>query len=162
MNEESIETQETDEKPLKVTGKEPEKAIKQAAMLALEQSGFSHLAISKAIGYHEKSVSRALPDLRKRSLAAPRMVKLASKTVAAVMEGYHGKEVEEPQPDGSVKKEVVIDHRVKASDAMRAAELVYSRYEPVKQDAAGSGSAPSFTSITINQQFIEGLQLPDK
>ncbi len=115
--------------------------------MVLEENGFSHAAIAKALDYHSKSVSRVLPKIRRESLAHPRKVKLASKCVDKVMTGFIGEKDESGQ--------VVTDPRVKASDAMRAAELVYSRAEPVKQDAAGSVTQ---TFYQVSQTFINEIQ----
>jgi hypothetical protein len=147
---------EVEEKPTKITGRKPQGEIKQAAMVILEENGFGHGAIAKALDYHPKSVSRALPALREKSLQHPRMVALARKTVKKVMEGYHGRR--EKQADGKLS-EPVTDPRVKASDAMRAAELVYSRAEPVKQEQQG-GSSQTF--IQVNQAFFGGPEVPNK
>ena len=147
MSGENVDTLELAEKPHKITGRKPESEIKRAAMLILEENGFSHGAIAKALDYHTKSVSRVLPKIRKESLAHPRKVKLASKCVEQVMTGFVGKKDESGQ--------VVTDSRVKASDAMRAAELVYSRAEPAKQDAAGNVTQ---TFYQVNQTFINEVQ----
>lgn len=148
MSGENVDTLEPVEKPQKITGRKPESEIKQAAMLVLEENGFSHGAIAKALDYHTKSVSRALPKIRKESLAHPRKVKLASKCVEQLMTGFIGERDKETG-------QVVTDPRVKASDAMRAVELVYSRAEPVKQDTAGNVTQ---TFYQVNQTFINEVQ----
>jgi hypothetical protein len=54
---------------------------------------------------------------------------------------------------------VKCDPRVKASDAARVMEAVYSRAEPVKQEPQG-GTAPTF--IQVNAAFFGGETLPEK
>jgi len=135
--------------------------IKRTAALLLNEQGMGPAMIGRAIERHEKHVAKILPELRKESLRHPSMVKLASKTVKAVMQGFNTKpeKIKKNKVIDGVMQEVEetiqvpVDDRIKASDAMRAAELVYSRAEPVKVEAA-AGDAPSFTSITINQQFF--------
>jgi len=140
-------TLELGEKPHKITGRKPESEIKQAAMLVLEENGFSHSAIAKAIGYHEKSVSRALPKIRKESLAHPRKLKLASKCAEKIMTGFLG----EKDKDGSI----VTDPRVKASDAARVTELVYKSAGELDRDSGQGASTQLF--FQVNQQFINAL-----
>lgn len=155
MSNENDEAVEPEEKPQRITRNMSEAEVKHAAVLLLNESGMGPAAIGKATGYHEKHVARLLPKLRKESLLHPRKLKLASKVVDRVMSGFVGEMQDVPQLDGSVKRELVTDHRVKTSDAVRAAELVYSRAEPVKLDGQ---VATNQTFIQVNQQFF----LPDK
>ena len=134
------------EKLKKIKRNEAERAIKHKAVLLLNENGFGPSAIAKAVGYHEKHVTKLLPKLRKESLSHPRKVKLASKCVEQVMSGFVGEKDENGQ--------VITDPRVKASDALRAAELVYSRAEPVRQE---NRAANNQTFVQVNQNFINQL-----
>lgn len=160
--------QEQPQNTQKITARTDKTTIKHAAALALENAGLSHAAIGTALEQHPKHISAILPRLRRESLSAPHRVKLAAKTVDAVMQGFAGvkKKVKQKQIVDGVEKEVEVekvvqDQRVKASDAMRAAELVYSRHEPVKPDPLASGAA-SQTFIQVNQQFINQLPVKDR
>ena len=159
---------EQDEKPGKTKRNASEMQIKHTAALLLNEQGMGPAAIGKALDYHEKHVANILPKLRRESLSAPHRVKLAAKTVDAVMQGFAGvkKKVKEKHivegVEVEVEKEVIEqDQRVKASDAMRAAELVYSRHEPVKPDPATAGGA-SQTFIQVNMQTINNLSDKDR
>jgi len=146
------------ERPHKITGRKPESEIKRAAMLVLEENGFSHAAIAKALDYNTKSISRALPKIRKESLAHPRKLKLASKCVETILEGFAGKPVSGPDRklvrDEKGKPVIQYDDRVKASDAKAAAELVYKAAGELKDSEAGAVQ----TFIQVNMQVFR----PDK
>ncbi len=142
----------TEEKSHNATEQLRTSEIKHAAMQILAEAGMGNNAIARALDYHEKHVSRVLPELRKESLQHPHKLKLASKTVDAVMKGFIGEPVK--GPDKKIKRDeggqplVVRDLRVKPSDAIRAAELVYSRAEPVKEDG-GSGVQQTFLQVNM-------------
>ncbi len=113
-------------------------------MLVLEENGFSHSAIAKALDYHPKSVSRVLPKLRKESLAHPRKLRLASKCAEKIMTGFLG----EKDKDGCI----VTDTRVKASDAARVMELVYKSAGELDRDSSEGASTQLFSQV--NQTFL--------
>lgn len=157
--------QEQPQNSQKITARTDKTELKHQAALLLSDAGMSYGAIAQVIDRHPQTVKTTVPRLRRESLSAPHRVKLAAKTVDAVMTGFLGKKVKakEKQIVDGVEQEVEVekvevDPRVKASDAMRAAELSYSRAEPVKPDpATGVGSQ---TFIQVNQQFVN--QLPGK
>ena len=153
------------EKPKKLTTRAGKTELKHQAMLLLSESGMSSAAIAQVVERHPQTVKTTVPRLRRESLSGRKKVKLASKLVENVMEGFLGVptavkvrkvvegievEVEEVQP--------VADPRVKASDALRAAELVYSRYEPLKPEP-GAGDGGSKTFLQVNQAFF-AIQQP--
>jgi hypothetical protein len=115
--------------------------IKHAAMLLLSESGMSAKAIGKAVDRHEKHVARMLPELRKESLRHPHKLKLASKCVDKLMEGFVGKA--KIGPDRKVMRDekgepiVEYDHRVKASDAKAAAEMCYKAAGELTEQGSG-------------------------
>ena len=108
-----------------------ETEIKHAAAIVLHDAGMGPRAISEAIERTPNHVCAIVAKKKKESFSHPRRVKAASKLLDEVMQGYHGK-----------------DERVKASDALRAVEIVGKAAGELEQDR-GPGSV-SQTFIQIN------------
>ncbi len=104
--------QDTPNKPRKLT-------VNQVAYLSLKEQGLTprgasmELGLSHNYGYYtDKKLDK------KYSLCDPRLAKKARKTIVSLMQG---------EPVGTIET-------VKDSTALRAAELIYDRYEPaIKQ-----------------------------
>lgn len=134
----------------RITAHSSEREIKHAAVVTLAEGGMSYKAIADTVGVHYNTVRNVVKRDDRHSLASPEMKALAHKTVKSVMKGWHGER--KKTADGTLV--VVKDDRVRAKDALKAAEMIAARTEPAK---GAEGTAPGQTFINIDlRQYREG------